>query len=238
MASFGKYDPVNNSEYQVCCITMNMGDRLRLLACPPDVIPLIRVAVQQSWGKIQDERPYHGSHEFKLRGYPWHGQGDDAVASRRLLAGILRVMAQQGWNLIQSTDVSKKEGDKDSLFFERGVPEADASLFAVTFNMGDRIRIVDAPGFFPYLKEAVQKFWPRGIQNEREYHGSMEMKLAGTPWYPCGEEAVYSKLLLCQIIANFRTVGYKLYASVDISYGTEGRDLESWVFRRVSENWK
>lgn len=238
MANYGKYEPVNKTEYQVCCITMNMGDRLRLLACPPEIIPLIRESIQTSWGKVQDERPYNGSHEFKLKGYPWYGQGDDAVSSRRLLASILTVMARNGWNLLQSTDVSKKEGDKDSLFFERGVVDPDASLFAVSFNMGDRIRIIDAPGFLPYIKEAVNTMWSRGIQNEREYHGSTELKLAGNPWYPTGDEAVHSKLLLAQIIANFRSVGYKLYASVDISYGTDGRDLESWVFRKVGQNWE
>jgi len=238
MANYGQYEPVNKTQYQVCCITMNMGDRLRLLACPPEIIPLIRDSIQQTWGKVQEERPYHGSHEFKLKGYPWHGQGDDAVASRRLLAGILSTMAKEGWNLLQSTDVSKKEGDKDSLFFERGTPDPEAILFAVSFNMGDRIRIIDAPGFLPYVKEAITAFWPRGIQNEREYNGSIELKLSGNPWYPTGDEAVHSKLLLSQIIANFRSAGYKLYASVDISFGHEGRDLESWVFRKVGKGWQ
>ena len=140
--------------------------------------------------------------------------------------------------MIQSADVSKQPGDKDTLFFEKGNVDADASLFAVSFNMGDRIRIVDAPGFMPYLKQAVTTCWPRGIQNEREYNGSLELKLAGNPWYPHGEDAVHSKLTLAQIIANFRSVGYKLYASVDISYGHEGRDLESWVFRKVGEHWQ
>ncbi len=248
MANFGTYEPANKSQYQVCCITMNMGDRLRLLACPAEVIPLIRECIQASWGKIQDERPYNGSHEFKLKGYPWYGQGNDAVASRRLLAAILTVMAKNGWNLLQSSDVSKKMGDKDSLFFESGKIDEEASLFAVSFNMGDRIRIIDAPGFLPYVQEAVKQFWPRGIQNEREYCGSMELKLAGNPWYPFGEEAVYSKLLLCQLIANFHSVGYKLYASVDISQGhtqttgaghqTGSSDLESWVFRKIGPNWQ
>ncbi|CAL8108989.1 unnamed protein product [Orchesella dallaii] len=242
MTQYGTYVPVNSSGNQICCITMNKTDLLRLLACPPDITSLMRQTILQSWGNIQNECSYHGSHEFKLEGYPWAGQGNDAVTSRRLLTGILRVMAQQGWNLLQATDTSKKESDKDSLFFDRGVPEADVSLIALSFNMSDRIRIVDAPGFLPYLKDAVQKSWPKGIQNEREYNGSLELKLRGNPWFSNGEEAVYSKLLLCQIIANFRTAGYKLYASVDISAAGgrdwSGGDLDSWVFRRVSENWK
>lgn len=239
MTNYNKYEPLSSQQYQVCCITMNMTDRLRLLACPPEIIPLMRECINQCWGQIQDERSYYGSHEFKIRGNPWYGQGDDAVSSRRLLNGMLTVMAKQGWNLLQATDCSKKERDKDSLFFEKGTPDPEASLFAVSFNMGDRIRIIDAPGFMPYLKQAVQAVWSRGVQNEREYYGSLELKLSGNPWYPYGEEAVQSKLLLSQIIANFRAVGYKLYASVDISSGqNNGMDLESWIFRRVGPHWQ
>lgn len=239
MANYGTHEPAIKSEYQVCCITMNLRDRLRLLACPPDLTPLIRTCILETWGPVQSEREYHGSHEFKLKGYPWLGRGEDAVSSRRLLAGILAVMAKQGWNLLQSTDISRKTttGDKDALFFELGDPDPEPSLFAMSFNMRDRIRIIDFPHFMPNLKEAVYKCWPQGIQSEKEYHGSLELKLGGNPWHPMGEETVFSKLLLSQIIANFRAAEYKLYASVDISYGHEG-DLESWVFRKVGQKWQ
>lgn len=34
---------------------------------------------------IQNERDYHGSWEFKLKGYPWQAQGSEAVSSRLLI---------------------------------------------------------------------------------------------------------------------------------------------------------
>lgn len=146
---------------------------------------------------------------------------------------MLTSMASLGWNLIQSTDVSKREGDKDSLFFEKGMADPDARLFVISFNQRNRIRIIDAPDLMPCIVDACSQFWTKGIEEENEFNGYMELKLKGNPWYPMSEDAVKSKLVLCKVLANFRSLGYKLYASVDLSYGTEGTDLETWVLRRI-----
>ena len=143
-------------------------------------------------------------------------------------------MATKGWNLIQSTDVSKREGDKDSLFFEKGMADPDARLFVVSFNQSNRIRLIDAPDLMPCIVDACTEYWTKGIEEETEVNPHcLELKLKGNPWYPVGEDAVRSKLVLCQVVANLRTLGFKLYGSVDLSYGTEGQDLETWVFRRI-----
>lgn len=236
--SYEKLHPAEFDGIQVCSISFNMSDRIRLIGLPIDVINSMRTAIINSWGHIQNERDYYSTYEFKLKGYPWSGQGEDAVSSRRLLAAVLKTMAQFGWNLLQAADVSKKEFDKDTLFFERGLPDPDADLFAISFNMGDRIRIIDAPSFAACVKDAIQTQWRKGIQNERVYNGSIEFKLGGHPWYPDGSETVYGRMLLCQVIANIRAKGYKLYGSVDISQGHEGRDLESWIFRKVGAAWQ
>jgi len=146
-------------------------------------------------------------------------------------------MARNGWNLIQSADVSKKPGDKDTLFFENATPDPEVQIFGLSFNMGDRIRIIDAPGMGPYVREAINTQWAGKIQNERDYNGALEFKLEGNPWWPNGSDAVRSRMLLNQILANFRALGFKLYSSVDVSTGQEGRDLESWVFRKVGPAW-
>lgn len=69
MANLGTYDPVNKGTIRVCCMTMNMADRLRLLACPSEVVPLVRATILKNWELgVQVERGYNGSHEFKLKG--------------------------------------------------------------------------------------------------------------------------------------------------------------------------
>lgn len=231
-----KFPPATSEGIQVCSISLNMTDRIRLIGVI-DVIDSMRTAIINSWGAIQNESNYYGAYEFKVKGYPWHGQGEDSVKSRRLLSAILKTMAQFGWNLLQAADVSKKPDDKDTLFFEKGIADPDADLFALSFNMRDRIRIIDASSFVVCVEDALKSQWPNGVQHKRDYCGSIEFKLSGNPWYPGGSQTVYSRMLLCQILANVRAKGYKLYASVDISTGREGMDLESWIFRRVGPAW-
>ncbi|XP_037035772.1 uncharacterized protein LOC119073969 isoform X2 [Bradysia coprophila] len=235
--SYPKLPPAQLEGIQVCSISFNRTDRIRLIGLPVDVIESMKDAITRSWGQIQNQSDYYGAFEFKLSGNPWRGQGEDAVHSRRLLAAILTTMARFGWNLLQSADVSKKEFDKDTLFFEKGMPDPDVSLFAMSFNMRDRIRIIDAPSFAVCVQDAIQSQWRNGIQDKRDYYGSIEFKLSGNPWFPNGSDTVYGRMLLCQIIANIRAKSYKLYGSIDISMGHEGQDLESWVFRRVGSAW-
>lgn len=236
--SYEKLQPAFYEDIEVCSITLNRTDRIRLIGLPLPVIDEMKNAITSSWGPIQKEEDYHGAYEFKLKGNPWYGQGDDAVHSRRLLTAVLKTMAQYGWNLLQAADVSKKPDDKDTMFFEKGIPDPDADLFAMSFNMSDRIRIIDAPRFADCVEDALRSQWPNGTQHKEDYFGSVEYKLCGHPWFPDGSQTVRSRMLLCQIIANIRAKGYKLYGSVDITIGNKGADLESWVFRRVGDAWK
>ncbi|KAF9426636.1 hypothetical protein BGZ76_002669 [Entomortierella beljakovae] len=246
-----KYDPpmyttspfpvqVNPQAFRVCCLTLNESDKIRLVGTPPELVPVIRQAITTGWGKIQRESNYCGAHEFKILGNPWYGQGPEAVASRRLITHVLKGMAQSGWNLIQATDVSKKQHDKDSLFFESAMVAdiGQIEMFAMSFNRTDRIRLIDAPAYIiPIVKGAIQSQWKSGINHEITYHNSLEFKLNGNPFWADGHEAVYSRVMLGQILAALRSQGFKLYTSVDINMGSDGHDVESWVFRRVGAAW-
>jgi len=67
---------------------------------------------------------------------------------------ILSALHHHGWYLLTSTDVSKKEQDKDTLIFQLGVPPPATSFFAVSFNEYDKLRLIGAP---PELISAVQQ---------------------------------------------------------------------------------
>ncbi|KAF9293775.1 hypothetical protein BKA57DRAFT_462270 [Linnemannia elongata] len=232
---------------RVCCITLNEGDKLRLIGVPNELVPHVRAGIIRSWGKIQREQNYSGAHEFKMSGNPWWGYGDDHVPARRLIVEVVRTMARQGWNLVQSADVSKKENDKDSLFFETVDPNSivgadlmQVDMFSVSFGSRDKLRVIDPPSLdvVAVVRQAINTQWRSGISREEESKGVAMFKLNGYPWYPQAEETVYSRMMLSQLLANLRALGYKLYTSVDISAGgSESQDTETWIFRRVGNAW-
>ncbi|CAO3568899.1 unnamed protein product [Mortierella alpina] len=258
--SYGDLAPVQTSAIRICTISLTGNDKIRLIGTPAPLTPLIRSAILSTWGTIQRESNYAGAHEFKLSGTPWHGQGPDSVRSRRLLSSLLFTMARVGWNLLQATDVSQREHDKDTLFFEYTEPpsqsasgsrETDAAgalreveLFAVSFHKSDRIRVISpqppevALRMMGLVKQAVASQWKYGIQQEQDYCGALEIKLQGNPWQAKGDESVYARMMLAQMIANFQADGFKLYASIGIGAGSDGHDVQSWVLRRISASWK
>lgn len=235
-----KLRPIENEGIQICSISLHWGDQIRFIGVPIGVITSMRAAITVSWGQIQKESDYHGTYEFQLKGNPWSVDLENPVRCRRLLIAILTTMAHSGWNLVQSADISKKGEDKQILYFEKGTPDHDANLFAMSFSSGDTLHIIDAPSFAPYsAKHAIHSQWQKGIQKEKESNGSTEFKLAGNPWHPDGAEAVAGSRVIGQLIANFRAKGYKVYGCFDITVGNNKMaDLSSWVFRRVGNAWQ
>ncbi|KAG0000575.1 hypothetical protein BGZ80_010681 [Entomortierella chlamydospora] len=210
---------------RVCCINLNGTDRIRLIATPPTLVDPIRQTILACWGPIQKEGNFAGAHEYKLLGNPWDGGGVEAVNSRKLLIGLLRTMAQHGWNLIQASDVSKKQYDKDSLFFEGSmVPVVgQVDMFSISFHGTDRIRLIDVPPFIiPLVKGAIQAQWRKGIQSSTLFFKAHEFKLNGNPFWGDGEDVVLTHVMLAQILSTLREQGYKLYSSANINSGQPG----------------
>lgn len=80
---------------------------------------------------------------------------------------ILSALHNHGWYLLISTDISKKQLDKDVLIFQHGVIPTRTSFFAISFNEYDKLRLIGAP---PELITPVQESLdPDDIQREEWY---------------------------------------------------------------------
>lgn len=228
----------------VVCISLHETDKLRVMNMSAEMVDSLRGVIQSSWTRgIKSEGSYAVSYEFKLGGRPWLGQGEEAVDARRLIARILGFMLQRGWVLVVATDVSRKEHTKDSLFFRsQPVPPQAAVTAAISFNMTDRVRVIDGTEeLAQVVRSCIQNCWSRGLQGERIYNGVPEFKMHGRPWEPSGEGKMVTRMFVAQLIGALDGAGWEVYTSVDISYGTGGqsgengrtpiRSMDSWVLR-------
>ncbi|CAF0781579.1 unnamed protein product [Rotaria sp. Silwood1] len=225
--------PPAYSLHQHACLTLNWTDRLRLIRFPTNIISVIRQAIQTSWYPgLQKEKEYAGAYEFKLNGNPWHGQGSEAVEARAMMMAVLSALHHQGWYLLMSTDVSKKKSDKDSLIFQLGIPPPSTSFFAVSLNEWDKLRLIGAPN--ELIRAAQQTIGKDEIQREEWIYSetAYQFKLIGYPWEADGDEAVTSRIKLLALLDCFTSFGWQLHASIDMSIGHEGRDTDTWFFRR------
>ncbi|XP_035711486.1 uncharacterized protein LOC118436921 [Folsomia candida] len=214
---------------------------------PKRLIDCVRKAITSGWVKgLFNESVEHGAHEFCLVGAPWFGKQSNGVAGRRLLASILLELARQGWQFLQSFDPTRKDNDKDTMFFEFAKPDQEAEIFVVSFNRTSRIRLIEPPNsqVVDAFKTVVTNGWGRGIFGHRTYYGADEITLVGTPWLTSNKsESIAAKQLVAYLIYGMKRIGYKIYASVDITgrmAGNHTRDtgnLDVLVFRKISETW-
>ena len=91
-----------------------------------------------SWGKVQREGDYCGSHEFKLSGNPWWAHGQDTVESRFLVGNLLGALKSQGWEVGATLDVSRKMQDK-TVFVMRQCPPSSQEWAVIGFHDDDKV---------------------------------------------------------------------------------------------------
>ncbi|ORZ36197.1 hypothetical protein BCR44DRAFT_1432969 [Catenaria anguillulae PL171] len=208
--------PSYDYEASTATLSLHSSDTLRVVGCDPATINCLRNGIVRFWPRgIQEEGEskvgQYTTYKFKLKGNPWWGNAEESVHARQLMSAIFRSMLESGWRLLASFDSSKKEMDKDTLAFLRSTPIQLASpsdLFSISFNEQDLLRVIGAsPEVDPIVHQTI----------------------LNNPWYPWEKtEAIHSRIMLTQLLARLRKMGYHLYASVDISGGSEGYDTDSW----------
>lgn len=209
-------------------LSLHMSDRIRLVQFPPDDIAAVRAVLRSAWREgLQAERPYSVSYEFKLRGRPWSGSGTGsyAVPAILLMRDVFACLYARGWIMTASTDISRKELDKDTLIFRRqGAAPPPASWMALSFKQGDKIRLLGAP---PDLLDAMAAMFTgmrllqaRTVKDAAR--GQHEFKLSGYPWAASGEATMHARLLILRMVEVLERHGWSLYASIDQNSGPSG----------------
>jgi len=238
----------NNFEYLIpddsrfrtsfACMSLHSVDRIRFLQFPQENILDLRSVIQASWYLgIQAVQTHSLSHEFKLNGSPWKGQGSDAIPSRIVMGSILAYLYSVGWILQASTNVTKVEYDKDTLIFRKQeMPPPETDWIAISFNQSNRLRLIGANtqlicAFRTMLKGTKLL---RGEGWKDKSRRTWEFKIQGAPWIASGEEKMVVKLLLLKLVETLERQGWSLYASVDqnaASVGPSGK-TDSWYCSR------
>ena len=139
-----------------------------------------------------------------------------------------------GWILHASTDVSKKEFDKDTLIFRKQqTPPPESEWMSISFNQTDRLRLIGDPD--GKLREAFRGML-KGMSLLQEEgwkdvgRNAWEFKLNGHPWRATGEETMSTRLLLLKLVETMERGGWSLYASVDQNEGRgeSTSETDSW----------
>jgi hypothetical protein len=229
-----------DSRFRTCfaCMSLHGVDRIRFLQLPQENIFDLRTVIQSSWYLgIQAVQTHSLSHEFKLNGSPWKGQGSDAIPSRIVMGSILAYLYSVGWILQASTNVTKVEYDKDTLIFRKQeMPPPETDWIAISFNQSNRLRLIGANTqlicAFRTMLKGTKLFRGEGWKDKSRK--TWEFKIQGAPWIASGEEKVVVKLLLLKLVETLERHGWSLYASVDqnaASVGPSGK-TDSWFCNR------
>lgn len=150
---------------------------------------------------------------------------------------ILTVLSSAGWHLVTTADLSRKDKEKDTLYFREG-PPVDRDFFVIGFGDQDKLSIIDPPneGVKAEFLKAL-KTWPRGVQDYGEKStGCFEAKLFGAPWNGSTVDVTcQARLLTLTLLSAMEGEGYRLMASINLNKQRKSDtnvDVDSWIFAR------
>jgi hypothetical protein len=124
------------------------------------------------------------------------------VQARLVLLEVIKIFAENNWRLAANLNL---ESTADSLLFQ-WCPSLDMEEWrfcALSLNRYDRLRLLRTPGpLVAAVKEAVMKHWYLGLQKQRDYHSTAELKLGGCPWWADSNDAVESRYFISTLIGR------------------------------------
>lgn len=146
-----------------------------------------------------------------------YNSGKASVQARLVLLEIIKIFAENNWRLAGNVNM---ESTADSLIFQ-WCPNLDMDEFrfcAISLNRYDRLRLVRTPtGLVGAIKEAVIKHWYLGLQKHREYHGTVEFKLGGCPWWADSNDSVESRYFVSTLIGVLKVNGWQIAGTMDLT---------------------
>ncbi len=237
---------VRDEEYvlapgELAMVSLNRHDRLRLINFDEVAKAVVRGAILKGYQqKDPEEREYHGVHEFKVRGSPFHCSGQSAVASRRLICQVLQDLAASGWYCMNTIDVSRRLTDKSVFLFRRAQPFPSARFACVALTDVNHLRFIDFP---PQAKDALREALIRGYQpgvsqelvSDELCH---KVTLSGRAWVSQTGYTQHARVALMSVLDEAARHGWYLKASADVSakfvHQKNGPDypldVHSWFF--------
>lgn len=113
------------------------------------------------------------------------------------------------------------------------VPAFQTRFASLSLHMEDRLRFLRFPEpILSACRGTVLSTWPHGIQEERPYANSHEMKLKGYPWRGSGKDAAQARRLMKGLLATLHANGWIMTLNTDVSK-TE-TDKDTLLFRNQS----
>jgi hypothetical protein len=101
--------PIEVMQFKNFCLSLSDFDKIRIIDNQMNIKDEIRLAIEQTWPKgIQSESDYYNSVQFKLKGYPFSGQGAEHINACLTLATLLNRVEKQGFKLLANGQVINK----------------------------------------------------------------------------------------------------------------------------------
>lgn len=214
--------PSTNDEF--IAISLKQYDKIRFHEVSSGLISTITNELPKMWpGGIQKytPKPEKLTDVFKLEGYPWESNFEDAITSRALINYSIWLLSNHGFDMYGTCDTSHVAIKKSSLFFKsRPSGEPIKKNFCISLNSWNKLRVINGNEMIvDSVRKALDAGWYKGVNGEscdnNIYH---EFELSGSPFVShTSEKKVNVAVMMLTLFQYIEPLGFKLLSSADTS---------------------
>eukprot|EP00842_Homolaphlyctis_polyrhiza_P001383 jgi/Hompol1/2245/HPOL_005900-RA len=225
------------------CIALCSSSSLRVISGPPSTEDKIKQCIKTSWPE--------GLHKIKVaqsrneslhisdtitEGFPWWGDGNDAVHCRKLLLSIIAQMAHDGWRPASSLELNTCSHESRTLMFKPHTGVTQASLFAVAFARTTCLRMIPYnldPANEHKIKEIVGDTLVemlKSIKSVGTYAGAVEWTAHGSSWDELSPDVPLA--IFVALITRFQSIGFELLSCTRVT--TKQDQSDTLIFGRFN----
>ena len=94
----------------------------------------------------------------------------------------------------------------------------DVRFCALIMSRYDRLRLLQVPTTVtPVIKDCISQHWYLQLLKQREYYGTTEFKLGGSPWWADGNDAIESRYFISCLVGTLKMHGWEVCGTIDLS---------------------
>jgi hypothetical protein len=134
------------------------------------------------------------------------------------MCNIFKISRQYYFSLYGTCELSMNLNSKSTFFFRYDPSTLNSPTFCVSLDDMDKIRIIDGNmNHIDTIGKAINEGWNQGIQEQKNYKDSYFFKMKGYPFSGNAKNAVYSSVVLMNLLSSFQQQNVNLLCSASVS---------------------
>lgn len=224
----------NSDSRKMFSATLADKNKIHVVNAPKQVIAQLKKVFSNNWNKgIAKVTKNKFGYIFTLNGEPWSDDKTISLQASSLVHRLVNSIGLLGWDV---TTIARVKNYRDTIFFrQKRMKKFDdlvGCFLSMSFYGKNKLRLIHCsdPSLADEITNFINESWEPGLEGQRRYHGTIEYRLNGKPFWADSTDGIDSKLLICALLTRLQRRGWRIHNFISPTRSLENKG--TLIFRK------